>query len=166
MIEPIVFTGATRSNPARALRLVGYYECICGAIGLLVIASLAIGHSRVLEEPSWWLGLVLFGLLTAAGAGIARQMRFSIALSIALQACQIVFFSVGGTVWHLCAGPYCTVSVAGSHLRAFIGVDYTVSEGWGATGQPVVLGINFVPVIATGLLIWTLRHRRECSTTV
>jgi hypothetical protein len=82
---------------------------------------------------------------------------------VALQVPQTVFWAVGGTVWKCEIGLFATLVRFGTLFGAFRGIDVTVSAGWGVTGAPFVLGVNFVPIVIIVLLLRSVGPRAHVT---
>ena len=133
--------------------MVGYYEFVSGLIGIGFLFFLLWREPDAASASVWWLDLLLCVVLMPAGWFVLTGRRGGTWLSVVLQAPQTVFWVAGGTVFRCSAGLYVAISITGWKLHAFFGVDYTLTQGWGVTNAPLVLGVNLVAIAVIVLLI-------------
>jgi hypothetical protein len=143
----------TSWDTAKVRRVIGYYEIASGLIGVGFLFFILRAKPEAVTALVWWLELLLCVLLVLAGWFVRIARRGAMWLSVVLQAPQTVFWVAGGTVWRCSAGLYASLALTGWHLHAFVGADYTMTEGWGVINAPLVVGVNLVAIATIALLV-------------
>jgi hypothetical protein len=153
-----VAEGVVRRDPRRAQslrRLIAWYELIGGMAGLATTLGVGIRYGMSLHSAA--VLLTPFGLAAVAGATLVIDNERD-ALSIVVQLPQVLFWSIGRSVWQFCAGLYVPIIVVDSHLRLFFGADLSMTAEYSNSIQPFIAGINLVPLAVIGTLIWSRRE--------
>ena len=110
-------------------------------LGFGIRYGMSLQSAAVLLSP--------FGLAAVAGARLLIDNERD-ALSIVAQLPQVLFWSIGRSVWKFCAGLYASIFVVDSTLRLFFGADLTMTAQYGNTIQPFIAGVNLVPLAIIG----------------
>lgn len=137
--------------------VLGWYEIASGGAGIVLMIWAASHASADLPGGAWY-SMGPFVLLVLAGTQLLRGHGEGVRLSVALQLGQVLFFSVGGVVWKFIAGLQASVWITAERSYAKVGVEATLLAGRGASNEPILLGINIVPVIVVYLLWKVMRE--------
>lgn len=140
------------------LRLIGAYELLGGAVGLLTMTWIGVRYPRALPGQDLSLSLLPFGALVFAGWWLIREPRRSRVPSAMLQGGQIIAVSINGFVWKFSAGLYASLTLLADRTNLFAGWDTSFLIGLDARGQPFAFSLNVVPICLL-LALWRLRGK-------
>ena len=135
-----------------AHRLIGAYELVAGAIGV-VLAFLAFGRllPQVPADSKGAVGLVLIGMaalfaaVTVAGILLLEGHPAGRPFSSVIQLLQSVYLVVPGAHWVFHAGAYLGVVWVNGWPNLAYGLKSELQVAWGAAPAATLIGFNVVP---------------------
>jgi hypothetical protein len=157
--------------PIAVLRwLVGLNQLLGGAIGLYVSVPEYLRVARfipVVNQGFILLGIALFTLAVLSGLLLIDGRRQSLAMSMWVQALQIVAIQTPFVLYQYLVGLYAVISTQATRLGALnltfgAGFDAAVTIGPANNVTSFVVTLNFIAVLSLVFLIW-LRLRRPRS---
>jgi hypothetical protein len=158
--------------PDKRRRFIGWWQIICGALGLVAYALSMVdvprGSLRVIREVTGYInvgvGMLFFAACVAFGILLLRGERRGVLGSVVCQALQVVSFSfVGGPHVLIQSGPKVGLTLAADTFRAEVGFTSAFFLGTRMSGVAWVVSLNILAIVWTTLLIRFAREQAQTS---
>ena len=140
--------------------VVAWYQIVGGVAGLAVMSALPFLTGAKLGGSIALLSLPFICVLVA-GVLLVRGHQLGNAFTIGVQLPQVVFFALGGYVYHFGAGILLGEWIQQGKLRFHAGVDLTFMFSWGQTAIPAMVGLNVMPLVMLALLWQSTRSAKR-----
>ena len=144
----------------RLRQIIGWWQIVCGVLGLLLFAALGMGllpggFGAFYGTLNVVLGAIYFGAVALSGWGLLRQAGWALPLAMGCQAVQVVSGAIrGGPHIALAAGPMMGVTLTNSSVELAAGFNAAFFLGTRVAGPAWEVTLNGLA------LAWTIALAR------
>ena len=136
-------------------RVLGTYEIVAGAGGILTVALLLPMLLRKVDAPyrvatiSLFLSMAcVFSVVLIAGLLLLRKHRWGVLCSMLVQAAQIPLWALGSSRWVFFAGAYLALLWQPDTPAILVGLKSNLEVNWQRPQDATFIGINLIPIVA------------------